>query len=382
MKRICTVTGWLTPALLAALLMLPAVGAAQVYRPGASRVEMSDVTGANVASLMLFETGTTRTFDCPVAWGVRSTADDIITALGGGGLDVTSATGISREPSAEAQRRVLELLLNGENAGTARAQIDEALAGAGVQRKYIHALTHDLVGLLDKAHRMDPLKPGYVTASGLAAAVNSFNEFAERSDAAYLSSPPDEFLVTETVLSRLVIAALENEGRVVDQASLRGDYGLACAPPRTIVAAAAPAPEAPAPVELPPERAIEVCVMEEGRIHYVPAILLPLSGDTLALRDGVREPFQSAYPIAGYAAGLAWVESGETVTLGRETYIPYGVSAALPPGEELVQVGEFRGIQLFARRGSSSPAKQLFIPLTPRCTVQPYELMEDMRKKN
>jgi hypothetical protein len=373
-------------AVIGAGTAVPGMGAAQQVDPGATRVQMSDVTGPNVSSLLLFETGTIKTFACPVAWGVRTTAEKLAADLRAGALEATTASGVRRSPRLGAQRQVLEVLMDGENGDDAAGALVAALADPRHEqddaRNAASDLVRELEGLIADAVAMDPRKPGHETATELAAAVYEFNHFIEASDPSFLAAPPDEFLAIETVLSRLVIAGMENEGRAVDAASRRGDYGLPCAP-TPIVALPAPSP-VPPPTRpparpAPVERAIEVCVLEHGTMRYVPAILRPATGDTLALRDGERIPFASVHPDVGYAGDLEWVRKGEPITIGRDTFLPYGRPFVLAPDDEVAIAGEFRGTALFVRK-TARGRPELLLPLAPRCVVQPYQLMEDVRK--
>jgi hypothetical protein len=369
--------------LLLALLVLPAASSAQLVVPGETRIQMSDVTGPNVSSLLLFETGTTKTFACPVAWGVRTTAASVAAALRTGGLQITTATGVDRSPSAAAQQRVLAVLISGEGAGTAIEQVVGALATGqtdGHAAEEARELVAELDGLFGQAEAMDPLEPGYRTATGLADAIHQFNDYVDVAD---LTNPSDEFLVIETVLSRLVLSALENEGRAVDESSRDGAYGLPCAPPVAGQPMAPSPPPPTAPVAVIPtvvERPITVCVLTDGSIRHVPAILVPSTGDTLAIRDGERVHFTQAYPEVGYAGNLPWVWAGEAVTLGRDRFAPFGEPFVVSATDELVPAGEFRGVKFFARRDATTPPETVLLPTAPRCTVQPYRLQEDVRK--
>ena len=369
--------------LLLALLALPAATSAQLVVPGETRIQMSDVTGPNVSSLLLFETGTIKTFACPVAWGVRTTAGSVAAALRTGGLQITTATGVDRSPSAAAQQRVLAVLMSGEGAGTAADQVVGALALGQTDRHVVEEareLVAELNGLFAQAEAMDPVEPGYRTATGLADAIHQFNDYVDVAD---LTSPSDEFLVIETVLSRLVLSALENEGRTVDEASRDGAYGLPCAPPAAGEPPAPPPSQPTPPVEVTttvPERPITVCVLVDGGIRHVPAILIPSTGDTLAIRQGERVQFSHAYPEAGYAGDLPWVWAGEAVTLGRAWFAPFGEPFVVAATDELIPAGEYRGVRFFARRDAPTPPDTVLLPTAPRCTVQPYRLQEDVRK--
>jgi hypothetical protein len=344
---------------------------------------MSDATGASVASLLLFEVGTTKTFDCTVAWGVRTTSEQIAAELEAGNLATASASGVQRQTSADVQRDLLAILSRGEDARAAADRFLDALSvepnGTAGTSQEARSLVRNLTGLLAEAALLDPDKPRYESATGLTAVVYSFNEYVEASDDAFLADAPDALLAIETVLSRLVVSAIENEDRIADEASRRGDYGLICAPPPP---PAAPPPTASHPVMPPPpplERVIEVCVIEDDRIRFVPAIFRPEIGDTVAVRQGLRVSFSSVHPDVS-AAELAWVTRGEAVRLGLASYIPSGQPFTVSPADDLSAAGEFMGVPLFTRKAAGSPPDVLFVPLAPRCLVQPYRLQEDVRK--
>ncbi len=368
--------------LLAAGFATPFDASAQIVTPGATRVQQSDPALA-VGALMLFDRGTTKTFVCTVAWGVRSTSDNLVSQLRDGRLTPNSRTGVRRQPSRDAQRRVLTVLERDNGVGdAARAilssltppQFDQLAAQGPAQ-----SLVEELTGLFEEAVEMDPREPGYQTATGLAAAVLYYNEFIDAADLDYFDNPSDEFLTIEAVLRRLVQTAIDNEGRPVDLPSWRGDYGLPCAP--APVAPPEPEPEPEPPPRPPlPERAIEVCVYDQGELRFVPATFLPETGDTLVLFAGERRKFSDVYAESDYASELDWVKAGEMIELGRERYTQFGRPSALSATDRLVYTGTYRGVRLFAREGAGTPPGTVYLPFGPRCQIQPYQLAEPVIK--
>jgi hypothetical protein len=385
-------TAWrlLTVAVLfAAGAGAPEIARAQVVDPGATRVQMSDVTGPNVTSLLLFETGTVKTFSCPVAWGVRTTSDRLAAELRAGRIVAGGTNGNRVLLAPAAQQRVLEILVNGPDADNAADAVIAALApdmrDQQDARGSARTLVRNLRGLLKHAGTMNPRSPGHQTATNLAAAVYRFNDYLDESSPAFLVAPPAEFTIIENVLSTLIVAALDNDGREVDAASKRGEYGLPCAP-EPVVAQAPPRPTAPPPptfVPPPPpiERAVVLCVLEADAFHYLPAIMLPATGEIFAVQNGRRVPFASAHPDQGYAGDAAWVKSGEAIAVGKAKYMPYGARQVVRPAEELEKLGEYRGTALFARKDAGKEPKVILVPVAQGCVVQPYNLLVDIRKE-
>ncbi|HET9982422.1 MAG TPA: hypothetical protein VFQ38_02490 [Longimicrobiales bacterium] len=346
---------------------------AQYVDPGETRVPMSDVTGPSVASLLLFEPGTVKTFDCPVAWGVRTAAEQQEQALRADLAARGNGAALAAALAAPSRRELLEVLMAGDRAGSASAALVSALAdsagrgGAGAARDLVRRLR----GLLAMAERMDPRRPGYETATRLSAAVGSFNLFVDGRSASFLASPPAAFLDIQQVLSQLVIAALENEGREVSVDSRRGvGVRLACEAPQRILAQPAP----------PPERAIQVCVATDAGVRWVPALLRPSTGDTLVVVKGERRPLSAAYPdTLRYPASEAWLTGAEPVRFGGKVYVAFGPRRMLGP-EALIRLGEYEGIPIFGS-GDDRGAKSIYVVAAPRCIVQGFHVLDQVRKR-
>ena len=379
-------------AALIAMALLPATVAlgaaeasAQYVTPGAARVEMSDLTVPSVAATLLFDPGTVKTFQCPVAWGVRTAADSLAGVLSGSVLRAIPTAGRAPVPSARAQGRVLEHL-----SGVPTDDFDAFVAslvpgGRDPARGEATALAHRLDGLFSDLRGMDPLAPGHVAPTRFAAAVHEWDVLLGALDEETLVRPSDELLTLQSVLASLVLAALENEGRGVDDPSLRGEYGLPCAPPpRTRFIAELPeAPEPPPPLERP----IVVCVLEDDRFQDVPAVLLPETGDTLALVVGERVPFAGVHPDRNvYAGAEEWFLEEAPVELAGVTWVPWA-HPRTTDGLPLVRVGEVRGVAAFAapeaaralsEDGTAPPA--LWLPVRNGCVVQEYRPVAAVRR--
>lgn len=131
--------------------------------------------------------------------------------------------------------------------------------------------------------------------------------------------------------------------------------------------------DADARAEAAAARDISVCVIEGGELRLVSAVHDTLTGDTLV--DG--RPLAEAHPAAHppYARDAPWLAKEIIVLEGKYFYAAYGPPRVLEPGL-LARAGEFRGVPLFAERGTiqdSVPgAGTLYVPVRPGCEFQPY----------
>lgn len=353
---------------------------AQFVEPGAARAVMTDVTGPPVTSgdlvAGLFEPGTVRTFGCPVAWGVRTEAERLRAALAGGTLRAASAAPGGEGIDDEVQRELLLILLDEPGADEAEARFRAALAAGGGReaRSWAGRLLGRLRGALAEASRMDPEEPGYRSATGLSAALGAYNAFLATGAGPVLRSPPPELVAIRTVLSRLVIAGVENEGR-----SAGAGDGRACAPAVTTsptTAAAEPGPAAPAP---PLERALEVCLLGEDRVVTVAAILVPSTGDTLAVVDGARRPFSEIHTLEPTAAGARWFVEQEAIEVEGQRYLQYGLPI-YTRSAEFERLGFRGGVPLIAPRSGARPPETVYVPVGPACILQEYRLESLVRR--
>ncbi|HZG42900.1 MAG TPA: hypothetical protein VEY93_08060 [Longimicrobium sp.] len=111
-----------------------------------------------------------------------------------------------------------------------------------------------------------------------------------------------------------------------------------------------------------------VCVVRDGQLVEVSATVHSQTGDTLV--NG--RPFAEAYPADAphYLATAAWAANEEWVLYDRRRYVRYGTPRVLAP-RDLVRVGEFRGIPLFARSADDA-YRSLYLPTRPGCEFQLY----------
>jgi len=109
-------------------------------------------------------------------------------------------------------------------------------------------------------------------------------------------------------------------------------------------------------------RSTEICLASGVAID----VLVLATGDTLVGPD--RVPLDNLRPglvFAGtYADGLPFYEAGEPVSLEERRYGKVGGLLDLACGD-MVQVGEFAGVPLFAERGSTRPPDRLYVPVRP-----------------
>jgi hypothetical protein len=342
----------------------PAAG--QIVYPGDTRVEMSDVTGPPLTSGDLFGPGTVRSFTCPVAWGVRTVADRTAASLeGGGGPPIVAAAWTDRRLSETTQRDLLIVLMDAEGDDAASRRLLDALTGGAndgaAVRSSAKGLVERLNGLLKNAGRLRPDRPGYRTATQLASVVGAYNTFIENSSAAFLRSPPEALLGIQAVLSPLVIAALENEGRDATRRAAPGSLACAAPPPAIVPPIAAP----PAP---PIERAVVVCVVAEDGIRAIGAIVLE-SGDTVVASAGTRLPLSALFPdTIAFAGDAEWYASADELTLNGRRYMRFGLPRLASPDADLRRVGEYGGVPLFAEAGED----HVVVPVRPGCLMQDY----------
>ncbi|MCH7564307.1 MAG: hypothetical protein IH968_10840 [Gemmatimonadetes bacterium] len=138
--------------------------------------------------------------------------------------------------------------------------------------------------------------------------------------------------------------------------SPRDTLQLPAPPPDTVVVSRTDPPP------LGTGRTMELCLASGVAVD----VLVMATGDTLVGPD--RVPLESLRPglaFAGtYAGGLAFYEADDPVRLGERTY---GKSRGLVRVScgEVVRIGEYAGVPLFAERGSGRPPTRLYVPVRP-----------------
>lgn len=156
--------------------------------------------------------------------------------------------------------------------------------------------------------------------------------------------------------------------------------GLGRRPPPPALFAAPLPPAAPPPP--PEERALTLCVQENGLPRYVEAVYLPATGDTLVSENGMRRPFSAVYPNPGaFASDREWFLGDENIFLNGREYARFGLPITPRPGE-MTRVGEYRDIPLFTRAGpvaKGTPA-DVFLPVGSSCQLQPFRAVEEVRR--
>jgi hypothetical protein len=111
-----------------------------------------------------------------------------------------------------------------------------------------------------------------------------------------------------------------------------------------------------------------LCVVRDGQLANVSATVDPQTGDTLVSGRPFAEVFPTDAP--HYLAAAEWAANGAWVVYDRRRYISYGTPRTLRPAD-LVRVGEFRGVPLFARTAEGA-YRSLYLPIRPGCEFQLY----------
>lgn len=347
-------------ASLVAIMAAAAPAGAQIVYPGDTRVEMSDVTGPPLTSGDLLGPGTVRSFTCPVAWGVRTVSDAVAAGLREGTLAPVAEGWSGGVLPAGIREDLLQLLGDGEGDDEAEGRLTAALAPPDLAdsdaREAAEELVERLDGLLSNAARLRPERPGHRTATQLSGAVGAYNRYLQTASGALLADAPQALVAIHAVLTPLVIAALENDGRPITRRV--SDEELACAAP----------PAAPEPPSPPLERATVVCVMDARGLRAMGAIVLA-SGDTVVAVEGRRIPLAEAFAAsAAYAVDAPWYAQGDAITVNDRTYIRFGLPRLAATDADLRRVGEYGGVPLFTEPG----VDHLIVPVRPDCLVQEY----------
>jgi hypothetical protein len=122
---------------------------------------------------------------------------------------------------------------------------------------------------------------------------------------------------------------------------------------------------------------IPLCVVQDNRLRKVEGVVNPTTGDTLV---GGR-PFSEIHPPSTppYAGAMPWFQdnTGDFIDLSGTIYVRYGVAREgtmiRPDPTALVRVGDLQGVPIFADRGKSPPFDDIFLPVRPGCTLEPYQ---------
>jgi hypothetical protein len=148
---------------------------------------------------------------------------------------------------------------------------------------------------------------------------------------------------------------------------------------RSASAAPPPAPvPAPAPPPAPPPQSpiigdeIRICVVKDGRMSMVEGTFNPATGDTTV--DG--RLFHEAYPVtAAYLTQAQWYWDDKSIIFDNIRYLKYGLPRSFS-STDVVPIGSYEGVPVFADRTAVRPVEVVYLPVTPECTFQPYQVGE------
>jgi len=121
--------------------------------------------------------------------------------------------------------------------------------------------------------------------------------------------------------------------------------------------------------ELPTGSPANICLATGQNVQ----VLLTAQGDTLVGPARVSiETLRPGVVFAGtYADGRGWFENDEAVTFEENSYNKSGNATQLQCNQ-VMRVGEFQGVPLFAMRNGTRPFQMLYVPVRPG-VWQPYE---------
>src|SRR5215218_8902633 len=112
-----------------------------------------------------------------------------------------------------------------------------------------------------------------------------------------------------------------------------------------------------------------LCVVQNGEIKNVQATYNTRTGDTTVNGRSPREAFPDG---PEYAGGANWYVNNEPVTADRRRLVKYGLPRVLG-ATEVVKVGTYLGVPLFAEPSAPRPLTVVYAPVTPFCEFQPYQ---------
>lgn len=350
-------------ALLLAPLAFAAPAHAQLVYHGFDRVDQSDATFVSITSadMLGLEAVPARSFSCTVAWGIRDSAGETAAALSAGTL---TGAAVGKAPIDPAVQQQLNGLLHGRGgADGIAAGLAPAGSTLGAQTA-AQMLARRLDGLLAAAERMDPARPGVATPTRLSAALSAFDDYLDATPTAFLAQPSDEFLAVHAVLSALVTASIEHNGRPEIRATGAGG-GLACA----LVADSRH--DVPQMSTITDERRpFGECMLHPSGPLQVYGMITS-SGDTLAMMDGVERPLREVYPAVRDASEFAWYHAATDPVVGGQRYVKWAMPREMLPGS-IAPFAEYEGITVYAAPGVARP-NAIYLPVGG-CWFHEYRL--------
>ncbi|MSR35751.1 MAG: hypothetical protein EXR95_03760 [Gemmatimonadetes bacterium] len=124
---------------------------------------------------------------------------------------------------------------------------------------------------------------------------------------------------------------------------------------------------------LPTGQATSICLATGETIQ----VLVTAQGDTLVgpARTSIRLLRQAGVVFAGeYAQGRTWFDQDQPITFEERPYQKSGGEIRLNC-PDLVRVGEYQGVPLFAMRNATQPYTQLYVPVRPGV----WQMYENLR---
>ncbi|HEY7769881.1 hypothetical protein [Longimicrobium sp.] len=139
--------------------------------------------------------------------------------------------------------------------------------------------------------------------------------------------------------------------------------GRTAGPPPELPAAAPPVPAAGG------AQRINLCVVENGTLRVLDAVLDPSTGDTLVEGASIREVFANQ---TEYAAAKPWFVNNEPITWERRVYTKYGPPRVVSPSQ-LRPGGHHGGVVFFVEANAGATPEVIFVPTRPGCEFHWYQ---------
>jgi hypothetical protein len=117
------------------------------------------------------------------------------------------------------------------------------------------------------------------------------------------------------------------------------------------------------------ERQIKLCVVENGTLRVLDAVLDRSTGDTLVEGRAFREVFANR---AEYAIDKLWFVRNEPITWERRVYTKYGPPRIVSPSQ-LRPGGRHGGVVFFIEANAGATPEVIFVPTRPGCEFHWYQ---------
>jgi hypothetical protein len=130
---------------------------------------------------------------------------------------------------------------------------------------------------------------------------------------------------------------------------------------------AAPASEPIAPDQM---RSVSICVVENGDLIEVTALVEVETGDTLVGGGSFSQRYADD---DAYALQASWYRNNEPFTYAGVCYLKYGSPRIVAP-VELRRIGKHHGVSLFAEVDDTRERPDvIYVPVRPGCWFQTYQ---------